>query len=212
MASLNDIRREYNWKKLELNELDPNPFDQFTTWMQEAIASKIIDPNAMILATAGKKGKPSARIVLLKDFNINGFTFYTNYESKKGKQLAKNPNASLLFYWNELERQIRIEGKATKLPAEASDVYFESRPKESKISACISPQSQRIPDRKYLDNNQLEYLNTLADKKPERPPNWGGYMLTPNLFEFWQGRENRLHDRFEYALENGKWIIYRLAP
>ena len=172
----------------------------------------VTEPTAMTLATATPDGRPTARIVLLKDLNQNGFTFFTNYESKKGRQLESNPHAALVFFWSELERQVRIEGKVVKALRRISDEYFNARPEGSKIGSWASPQSQRIPNREYMENLQRDYLELFQHKKMERPENWGGYVLIPNLYEFWQGRESRLHDRFEYTLNGNIWEIQRLAP
>jgi pyridoxamine 5'-phosphate oxidase len=165
-----------------------------------------------VLATATSDGKPSARMVLLKDLDTDGFTFFSNYDSKKGNQLEVNPFASLVFFWPELERQVRIEGKVTRTLRKVSDEYFNTRPEGSRIGSWASPQSQRIPSREYLENLQKDYQKLFQQRMLERPENWGGYKLLPLLFEFWQGRENRLHDRFEYTRNGNMWEIYRLAP
>jgi pyridoxamine 5'-phosphate oxidase len=170
------------------------------------------DANAMVLATSDSDNKPSARIILLKGFDKEGFVFYTNYDSRKGRQIAVNPNAALVFFWPALERQVRIEGRIEKTSRKESDEYFKIRPEGSNISAMISPQSQRIPNREYLEHLEQDHLNLYHNKTIDRPENWGGYRLVPDLFEFWQGREHRLHDRFEYAWTSGGWEIYRLAP
>ncbi|MCF8240959.1 MAG: pyridoxamine 5'-phosphate oxidase [Melioribacteraceae bacterium] len=208
MSDIRDLRSEYMGEPLNKSEVDPNPVNQFKRWFEEAIRSSIIEPTAMTLATVSETGQPSARIVLLKGFNEKGFTFFTNYESRKGKELAANKKASLLFFWSELHRQIRIEGEVEKLPVDESEQYFNSRPEASRISAIVSEQSKVIPGRKYLERLVLEFDRT----KIERPPNWGGYLLKPVQIEFWQGRENRLHDRILYKSVNNKWEINRLAP
>jgi len=212
MSEISEIRKEYRHSTLNLNSIDANPFNQFRFWLNDALRSRVNEPTAMTLATATPDGRPSARIVLLKDFDNNGFTFFTNYKSKKGLQLEVNPYAALIFFWPEIERQVRVEGKVTKLPQYLSDEYFNTRPEGSKIGAWASPQSQRIPDRKYLEALQNDYIQLFKNRKTERPENWGGFKLIPDLFEFWQGRENRLHDRFEYVLNGNLWEIYRLAP
>ena len=212
MAALEELRREYRHDHLDFEDLNDNPFIQFKYWLNDAIKAKIADANAMSLATSDRSGKPTLRVVLLKNMDHAGFVFFTNYESKKGKQIAENPYGALLFYWNELDRQIRIEGKIEKTSRRESDDYFMVRPEGSKIGAWASPQSQKIPDREYLEHLQHEYVNRFRYKPMERPENWGGYRLIPDLFEFWQGRENRMHDRFEYSWANGEWEVHRLAP
>jgi pyridoxamine 5'-phosphate oxidase len=212
MSEIQQIRREYLHSRLEYDDLNPDPMVQFRYWLNHALKAKVKDVNVMSLATADQNGNPSVRIVLLKGLDHNGFVFFTNYDSKKGKQIAQNPKASVMFYWSELERQVRIEGRIDKTSRKESDEYFMIRPEGSKIGAWASPQSQRIPNREYLDHLEKDFI-MLSKKKPlERPDNWGGYRLIPNLFEFWQGRENRLHDRFEYQWVNGGWELYRLAP
>lgn len=207
------IRKEY--KKLELLEtnLNPNPIKQFEIWLDEAIKYGVEEPTAMTLATISTKGYPSARIVLLKKFDNNGFIFFTNYESRKGNHLKKNPNAALVFYWQELERQVRIEGFVEKVSKKESDEYFASRPRESQISACISEQSMTIPDRGYLDMLYQMFVKKQGNITIKRPENWGGYRVIPKRIEFWQGRENRLHDRIKYCSNDNKtWKIKRIAP
>ncbi len=211
-ASLESLREDYKKNTLNENDLGKDPFSQFETWFDEATAAKIHEPNAMNLSTVSKEGRPSARIVLLKGFNTNGFIFYTNYESKKGLQILAHPFGALTFYWPELERQVRIEGKIARTGREASTAYFQSRPRGSQIGAIVSPQSQTIPGRELLEERWAEYE---ADDRPvfEKPDNWGGFQLTPDLIEFWQGRSSRLHDRLEYKLKDGgEWVINRLAP
>ena len=207
------IRKNYSQKNLLESEVNVNPIKQFSTWWDEAVASEIDEVNAMTLATASLDGIPSARIVLLKDFNESGFSFYTNYNSFKGQQLAENPKACLVFFWKELERQVRITGLIEKLPAIISDTYFNSRPPGSQVGAIASPQSQVIESRDWLDThfNQLE--KELQQDKLQRPAHWGGYLVKPIILEFWQGRPSRLHDRLQYTLaDNGSWKIERLAP
>jgi len=212
MPEIKDIRKEYRFTRLDIDSLDNNPIAQFKYWLNEAIKSGADEPTAMVLSTATPDGKTSSRVVLLKELDADGFTFFTNYESKKGRQLIVNPFGSLLFFWPRLERQVRIEGQLFKTPANVSDDYFNSRPEGSKIGAWASPQSQRVPNREYLDSLQQDYLRLFSSKSMERPPNWGGYKLVPNLVEFWQGRENRLHDRLEYTRAGNMWEINRLAP
>jgi pyridoxamine 5'-phosphate oxidase len=212
MEDLHEVRKEYTLARLEPDHLDPNPIAQFRYWLNEAIKEGIPDPTAMILATADKQGRPSSRVVLLKEVDAEGFTFFTNYESKKGLQLQENPFASLLFFWPSMERQIRIEGSVSRTSRKKSDAYFLSRPEGSKIGAWASPQSRRIPNREYLEHLENDYSTLFRSKPAERPEHWGGFTLTPVSMEFWQGRENRLHDRFEYSLNGNMWEIYRLAP
>jgi len=212
MAELQEIRREYAYSQLDIDNLDINPIVQFQYWLNEALRAGIFEPTAMVLSTATPDGKPSSRVVLLKNLDHDGFTFFTNYESRKGIQMAENPNGSLLFFWSQLDRQVRIEGKISRTPRHVSDEYFLSRPEGSKIGAWASPQSRRVPNREYLDNLQRDYLELFRSRVLERPENWGGYKLLPDLMEFWQGRENRMHDRFEYTLNGNIWEISRLAP
>lgn len=209
---LDNIRREYNKGNLNERDVKPEPIDQFALWMKDALRFVPDDSTAMILSTVSIKGVPSSRIVLLKDFNAEGFTFFTNYESRKGKELFTNPNASILFYWKELERQIRIEGLISKTDSAISTNYFDSRPMESKVAANASEQSAEIASREGLDED-FEKLKEFYNKEPiVRPLNWGGYILCPKYFEFWQGRENRMHDRICYSLNKKAWEIKRLAP
>jgi len=207
-----DIRNDYRLNSLDEKDVAANPVEQFTHWWSDALNSEIYEPNAMTLATATKDGKPSARIVLLKGFNEKGFVFYTNYQSHKGKELAENPNAALVFFWKEIERQIRIEGVVEKISAEESDAYFFSRPEGSRIGAWASPQSKIITNRQLLEANVERLIKEFQQNIP-RPDHWGGYRLMPSLIEFWQGRTNRLHDRFQYTkISQEKWKIERLAP
>jgi pyridoxamine 5'-phosphate oxidase len=206
------IRRDYTLKQLDEQEVDRNPFTQFGLWFEEVLNAEVLEPNAMIIATSTREGKPSARVVLLKKFNNRGFSFFTNYHSRKALELEQNPYASLVFFWSELERQVRIEGSISKVSETESDNYFNSRPEGSKIAALVSPQSQVIPNRNHIESLQLDYHQKFSAKPINRPTNWGGYLLSPSLFEFWQGRTNRLHDRIQYRFVNGEWIIERLAP
>ncbi len=209
---LYEMREEYISEKLNEKEVLPSPIDQFKLWFGEAAASKIYQPNMAFLATADSKGIPSGRIILLKEFSEKGFTFFSNYESKKGKQLSENPYAVIVLYWPELERQVRIEGKAEKLSPEESDNYFETRPVGNMLGAWASPQSKIITDRDWLEAEHNKFREQFKHGKIPRPGNWGGYALKPTAIEFWQGRENRLHDRIEYFLDNNSWKIRRLAP
>ena len=212
MSDLNEIRKEYTYSQLEIDNLDINPIVQFRYWLNDALKANVSEPTAMVLSTVGNEGMPSSRVVLLKNLDNDGFTFFSNYESRKGIQITQNPNASLLFFWPQIERQVRIEGRVAKTPHHISDEYFLSRPEGSKIGAWASPQSRRVPSREYLDNLQKDYIRLFKSKVLERPENWGGYKLFPHTIEFWQGRENRLHDRFEYKMNGSIWEIHRLAP
>jgi pyridoxamine 5'-phosphate oxidase len=197
---------------LNENEVDPNPFKQFAEWYKQAEVVVPILPNAMTLATATQDAVPSARTVLLKDFDERGFVFYTNYDSQKGKELSENPIASLCFYWPQLSRQVRITGTTTKTSREESEAYFHTRPLDSQLGAWASNQSAVINDRQFLENRMAELSREYKGKPIPLPPYWGGYRLAPLVFEFWQNRESRLHDRIRYKLSDGKWIIERLAP
>jgi pyridoxamine 5'-phosphate oxidase len=207
-----DIRKEYSLHALEEQYIASNPFDQFTKWWHDVLNSEIVEPNAMTLATSTIAAMPSARIVLLKGYDERGFVFFTNYKSNKGNELAENPNAALLFFWKEIERQVRIEGVVKKIAAEESDEYFLSRPEGSRIGAWASPQSQVIDNRSVLEANAERYAREFKNSIP-RPPHWGGYRVMPWRFEFWQGRINRLHDRIQYTkIADGSWKVDRLAP
>lgn len=212
MINIAELRKEYSLKTLTESEVLSNPMEQFELWLNEAIKVESAEPNAMALATCTFDGMPSVRFVLLKSIAEGGLVFFTNYESNKAKQILKNPNAATVFYWTELERQVRFEGVISKITTKQSDDYFESRPEKSKLGAWASPQSQVIPSRKYLENLMLDFMEEFSDKAVVRPDNWGGYILKPVSIEFWQGRENRMHDRILYTEENGKWKIQRLAP
>lgn len=212
-TDLSAIRKEYRLHSLLESDVDSNPVKQFEKWWQQAIESGIEEPNAMTLATCTHDGKPSARIVLLKEIKENGFVFFTNYESKKGRELHENPFASLVFFWKELERQVRIDGTIEKIPAKESDDYFSSRPIESRIGAWSSSQSQVIKNREVLDHNVSFFTEKFKDQPIPRPENWGGYILFPSLVEFWQGRPGRLHDRIQFiSNEKDSWLIERLSP
>ena len=208
-----DIRKDYQLKSLQENDLASNPFKQFSLWWDEAVESEIVEVNAMTLATASLAGIPSARIVLLKSLTEEGFVFFTNYNSKKGNELHENPNAGLVFFWKELERQVRISGKVKKISAGESDTYFQSRPMGSRIGAWASPQSKVIASRAVIEKNIAAAEEKFASGVIDRPSHWGGYIVLPTVIEFWQGRPNRLHDRLQYTLqEEGNWKIERLAP
>lgn len=213
MKTIADIRNEYTLKELDLHEVSPNPLDQFKKWLQEAIDSKVVEPTAMTLTTVSAQGSPSSRVVLLKGVEEHGFKFFTNYNSHKAQEIQKNPHVSLNFFWGELERQVRIEGSIHKLSEEESDLYFQSRPRESQIGAWVSPQSKIIKDREFL-LNEFEKLSTqYKGKNIPKPPYWGGYNIHPLRIEFWQGRPNRLHDRILYQRDSEiNWKIVRLAP
>lgn len=210
--NLHHIRKEYQNGKLDIESVQADPIDQFKQWLHEAINSGIEEPTAMLLATAGADLQPSARIVLLKSVDEKGFDFFTNYHSRKGLQINENPKVAATFFWKELERQVRIEGIVEKLSAKESDQYFASRPSESRFSAAASPQSQVISERAYLENKISELKNLHENKDLPRPEHWGGYKIKPSAIEFWQGRQNRLHDRIVYIRKTDTWIIQRLAP
>lgn len=212
MTDLFNIRRDFTLKTLDESDVLSDPMDMFEQWLNEAIIAKALEPNAMNLATATPDGKPSSRMILLKQIKPQGFVFFTNYDSKKAYQITLNKYCALTFVWNELERQVRIEGIVEKTSDAESDSYFEVRPAKSKLGAWASPQSRAIPDRKYLEGLIKEYESKFKDKNIVRPQNWGGYIVKPYLIEFWQGRSNRLHDRIQYVLEDGAWEIERLAP
>jgi len=213
MNNIAGIRTEYKLQTLNEADVDSNPIQQFDKWWNEAMNSEIDEVNAMALATASPEGKPSVRIVLLKDYNENGFVFFTNYESNKGLSLANNPQASIVFFWKELQRQVRIDGIAEKVNAAESDTYFASRPEGSRIGAWASPQSKVITTREELENKYDAYQQQFAEKNIPRPAFWGGYRIKPLVIEFWQGRQNRLHDRIQYTIEkDNSWKIERLAP
>lgn len=211
ISTLNSLRRDYGKDKFDIENADPNPFGQFKTWFEKAVEAVELDPNAMALCTAGNSRMPTARYVLLKNWDERGFVFYTNYESRKACDMRENPQASLLFFWDVLERQIRIEGTVEKVSAGESEEYFRTRPYESRLGAWASKQSRPLASRFAL----LREVAGLMLKYPKNvplPPNWGGYRLVPIAFEFWQGRESRLHDRLQYTLDNGVWKVARLYP
>ncbi len=214
LIMLHNVRQEYHSEGLEIHDMDASPIRQFHNWFQDVLKADIADPNAMTLSTCTADGRPSCRIVLLKDYTEEGFTFFTNYESKKGREMADNPFVSLNFFWKELHRQIRIEGQVEKLPEEDSRIYFQSRPRGSQIGAWASPQSGFIENRDALDKKVDDVQKRFEgqDVLP-LPPFWGGYLVVPDALEFWQGQPSRLHDRFLYERDgDGGWGISRLAP
>ena len=210
--SLADLRREYTRSGLSESDVLPDPIDQFRRWFDEVLASGFHEPNAMTLATATPNGRPSARVVLLKGFDERGFVFYTNYEGRKAQELERNSNCSLVFYWGELERQVRVEGWAVRVPDEESDAYFASRPRGSRLGAWVSEQSRSVGDRRELEERLKELEDEYEGREIPRPPFWGGYRVEPGRIEFWQGRGNRLHDRLLYTRRDGEWRIQRLQP
>jgi pyridoxamine 5'-phosphate oxidase len=213
MKNLAEMREDYRLQSLDITDVKKDPIEQFQIWMKAAIDSEILEPNAMTLATATPDGKPSARIVLLKGIEDGGFVFYTNYESHKAKEMEKNPQAALVFNWLDLQRQIRIEGEVKRLDKEVSEAYFQSRPRGSQIGAWVSPQSSIIEDRSVIDKREAEVRERFKDKTVLPIPDfWGGYVVRPEVFEFWQGRSSRLHDRIRYRRRDGLWIRERLAP
>ncbi|HZK98136.1 MAG TPA: pyridoxamine 5'-phosphate oxidase [Prolixibacteraceae bacterium] len=209
---LADIRKDYRLKVMDENQISRDPLKQFENWLSEAIEAKVNEPTAMVLATATPDGVPSSRVVLLKALSDDGFGFFTNYSSRKGEEIALNQKVALLFHWPELERQVRIEGAATKTSAKVSDEYFHSRPLESRLSAVISNQSQVVPDREYLEKLWEGQQYKSVENMIERPSYWGGYRIEPFRIEFWQGRSNRLHDRILFLRKGADWVISRLAP
>lgn len=213
MNNIADIRKDYMLKSFSETAAAPDAIGQFTAWWNDAINSEIDEVNALTLATSTKEGKPSARIVLLKGYDANGFVFFTNYNSHKGQELAGNPQACMVFFWKELERQVKIEGSIEKVSEQESDEYYFSRPIGSQVGAWSSPQSAVIASRSVIEDNVKKYEAQFAATPITRPTHWGGYRLKPQLFEFWQGRPSRLHDRLQYTLQpDGNWKIERLAP
>jgi pyridoxamine 5'-phosphate oxidase len=207
-----DLRRDYTRNGLRESDVDANPFQQFRHWFDQAATAQVHEPTAMTLATVGPDGQPSARIVLLKGFDESGFRFFTSYEGRKARELAVNPRAALLFYWPELERQVRVEGTVTRVSEAESDAYFRSRPHGSRLGAVASHQSEVIPGRAVLERRMEELTRQYEEEDVPRPALWGGYRLRPAVLEFWQGRPNRLHDRLRYRLTESGWVIERLSP
>lgn len=211
MDDLSQLRRSYERAELDESASAAEPWQQFARWLDEALAAKLPEPNAMTVATVGPDGRPSTRIVLIKGFDARGIVWYTNYESRKGRELAGHPFAALQFHWVELERVVRIEGQVERVSAEESDAYYRSRPLDSRLGAWASPQSQVISSRAVLVANAAKAA-VQHGLNPPRPPHWGGYRLQPEAWEFWQGRPSRLHDRLRYRLDAGQWVRERLAP
>ena len=209
--SIADLRQEYGYAELAEDTAAADPFKQFARWFDDALRAELPLPNAMTLATANSDGRPSARVVLLKGADADGFVFYTNYESRKARELAVNPYASLVFLWTPMERQVRIEGAVEKVSAEESDEYFDSRPLGSRLGAWASPQSMPLPNRLILASKVAAVMLRYGTAPP-RPPHWGGYRVRPDAIEFWQGRPDRLHDRLRYVKHDAGWRIERLAP
>ena len=210
-TGLADLRKSYERAELDEAASDPDPLKQFGLWLQQAIDGQLPEPNAMVLATVGSDGRPSTRVVLIKGFDARGIVWYTNYHSRKGRELAGNGFAALQFHWVELERVVRIEGRVEKASAEESDAYYQSRPLDSRLGAWASPQSEVIASRAVLVANAAKFGAQFL-LQPPRPPHWGGYRLQPDTWEFWQGRKSRLHDRLRYRLQGGAWVRERLAP
>jgi len=209
---ISSIRKDYKLKELSEKQVEQSPFEQFDIWFKEMMNSKLPEPTAVTLATSTPDGKPSARVLLLKGYNQDGFIFFTNYESRKGKEIETNNSGALLFFWPELERQIRIEGRIEKISKSASEDYFVTRPYKSRLGAWASKQSSVIPNRTEIIKKFFKYLIKFHSRNIPLPDFWGGYILKPEVFEFWQGRTSRLHDRVRYRNENGLWIIERLSP
>jgi pyridoxamine 5'-phosphate oxidase len=212
-VTISERRKDYTLLNLREDEVDPNAIRQFERWFDEAMKAGVSEPDAMTLATATPDGRPSARVVLLRGVDDRGFVFFTNYDSRKGRELAANPWAALVLFWHELERQVRVEGQVRRVSVQESDHYFQSRPAGSRIGAWASPQSEVIKSRESLEIRCQELEKSFEDGTIPRPPNWGGFRLVPETIEFWQGRPSRLHDRLRYTRgEQSKWLVERLAP
>jgi pyridoxamine 5'-phosphate oxidase len=209
---INTLRHDFSKQTLDVIDVNTNPILQFEKWFNEALEASVNEPNAMTVCTASKEGKPSARILLLRNFDEKGFVYYTNYKSRKGTEIAENPYCALVFFWPELERQVRVEGSIQKQTTEESDIYFNTRPKGSKLGAWTSEQSKVISSREVLNEEYEKISKKFPGDAVPRPPDWGGYLLKPATIEFWQGRPSRLHDRILFTRENNKWKIERLAP
>ncbi len=210
--SISDLRRDYTLRGLSEDDADPDPLVQFRIWFDQAVAARVAEPNAMTLATLGSDGQPAARVVLLKGFDERGFVFYTNYESRKATDLLAHPRAALVFFWPDLERQIRVEGSVEQVSSDESDTYFNSRPLGSRLGAWTSPQSRVIASRDLLDQRYHQFQEQFADGNVQRPSHWGGFRVIPAMLEFWQGRPSRLHDRLCYRRKEQSWTRERLAP
>ncbi len=210
--AISDLRKEYAAARLDAADVDPDPLRQFARWFEDARRAELLEPNAMTLATASPDGEPSARIVLLKAADERGFSFFTDYRSRKGRDLEANPRAALVFHWGELERQVRVSGTVTRVPRKESDAYFQSRPRGSRLGAWTSHQSSVIATREALEAGLQEVAARFDGADVPLPPHWGGFRVRPDAIEFWQGRENRLHDRILYLREGGTWRISRLSP
>ena len=209
---LRDLRTNYQKSELTEESINSYPFRQLEEWLKSAIEEENPEPTAMVLSTVDSKGYPDSRVVLLKEVNSEGLVFFTNYNSKKGRQITASPNVAANFFWSKTERQVRIKGVAERISEESSAEYFKSRPIDSQLGAWASPQSRIIESRQVLDENFALYQQHFHDHEIIKPPHWGGFIIRPEYFEFWQGRSNRLHDRFEFCLSDNEWIIHRLAP
>ncbi|MFN8258194.1 MAG: pyridoxamine 5'-phosphate oxidase [Bacteroidales bacterium] len=212
LRDLSKGNKVYSIGELDEKDVDKNPIVQFINWLDFAEISGVEEPNAMILSTVDENSKPSSRVVLLKNILEDGLVFYTNFESRKGRNISINPNVSAVFFWSKLERQVRVEGTVIKHDKNLSDAYFKSRPYESRLGAISSPQSQVIPSRDYLIELIMQTAEKYKNEPLNRPDYWGGFLIQPNLFEFWQGRPNRINDRIQYRLDKNSWVIERLAP